>query len=166
MLYFDFQSLEINQLKENFYMKKQPKRHERVGVDRMGRTAFHYAALDSNAEKVKALIAEGIDPCLPDDNGWTALHASVQSWSYSICKIILDAGCNVDSPDLNGNTPLLDAVFNSRGRGGIIQLLLSYGADPLRVNNYDVSPLSLTKSVANYDVKQFFDILPENRIEK
>jgi ankyrin repeat protein len=38
----------------------------------------------------------------------------------------------------------------------MIHLLRQHGADPLRTNHYGVSPLSLARTIGNYDVSQFF----------
>src|SRR5262245_5185128 len=53
---------------------KRPKRKERPGVDRAGRTPLHYAAVDGDVALVKQLLASGMNPSAPDDDGWTPLH--------------------------------------------------------------------------------------------
>jgi ankyrin repeat protein len=130
-------------------------------VDRCGRTDLHCAAADGDAAKVRALLATGLNPGAPDDNGWTPLHFAVQTWSLEICVARLDAGAPVDSEDIHGNTPLNRAVFESRGRGEIIQLLRARGADPLLENSHGVSPLGLAHTIANFDVRQFFSDPPK-----
>jgi len=67
----------------------------------------------------------------------------------------------VDPQDSHGNTPLSTAVFNSRGNGELIKLLREHGADPYLKNNHGVSPLGLSRNIANYGVAQFFRDLPE-----
>jgi hypothetical protein len=49
------------------------------------------------------------------------------------------------------------AVFDSKGRGGVIKLLLSAGASKGLRNKHGVSPQSLAKSIANYDVSNFLE---------
>jgi ankyrin repeat protein len=141
--------------------KKHPKRKDRPGVDRYGRTELHYAAADGDAEKVAALLAGGLSAGTPDDDGWTPLHAAVQAWSPSICIALLDAGAPVDSQDAHGNTPLWKAAFGSRGRGDIIKILRARGADPLLKNRHGMSPLKVARTIANSDVRQFFADLPD-----
>ncbi|HZM82946.1 MAG TPA: ankyrin repeat domain-containing protein [Candidatus Limnocylindrales bacterium] len=55
-----------------------------------------------------------------------------------------------------GNTPLFVAVFNSQGRGDLIQLLRGAGADPFKQNSSGQTPVGLARLIANYDVAQFF----------
>jgi ankyrin repeat protein len=137
-----------------------PKRNDRPGVDRYGRTDLHYAALAGDASKVKELLAGGLDPGVLDDDGRTPLHAAAQAWCPACCTALLEAGAAVDSADVNGNTPLWVAVFESRGRGEIIKLLRDRGADPTRPNRHGVSPLKLARTIANFNLRQFFADLP------
>jgi ankyrin repeat protein len=44
-------------------------------------------------------------------------------------QLLIDGGADVSAQDIPGNTPLWRAVFDSRGRGQMIQQLLSAGAD-------------------------------------
>ena len=145
---------------------KHPKRKERAGVDRMGRTELHYAAGDGNMEATRALIVGGARVDLPDDNGWTPLHFAAQAYSVPVAEALLAAGASVDAQDSHGNTPLARAVFESCGRGELIALLRRSGADATRVNTHGVSPLSLAHTIANYDVAQFFSDLPSPSTEQ
>src|SRR5262245_51299589 len=105
---------------------KQPKRKERPGVDRMGRTSLHYAALDGDAGGVRQLLASGLVADASDDNGWTPLHFAAQSNAADATAQLLKAGASVDARDAHGNTPLSTAVFNSRGFGEVITLLRAH----------------------------------------
>jgi ankyrin repeat protein len=140
---------------------KQPKCKERPGVDRMGRTALHYAASEGDGGRVRALLASGLAADATDDNGWTPLHFAAQSNSADATAQLLKASASVDARDAHGNTPLSTAVFNSRGFGEVIKLLRAHGADPYAKNNHGVSPLRLACTIANFDVRQFFQDLPE-----
>lgn len=140
---------------------KQPKRKERHGVDRLGRTLLHHAALEGDAERVRQLLASGSVADAPDDNGWTPLHFAAQCNAAGVTAALLQAGASVDARDAHGRSPLFTAVFNSRGYGGVINLLRAQGADPYSKNDDGVSPLSLARTIANFDVRQFFQDLPE-----
>ncbi|MDH5740819.1 MAG: ankyrin repeat domain-containing protein [Nitrospira sp.] len=97
----------------------------------------------------------------PDDNGWTPLHFAAQSNAADTTELLLNAGASVDARDAHGNTPLSTAVFNSRSYGEVIKFLRTHGADPHAKNNHGVSPLSLARTIANFDVRQFFQDLPD-----
>jgi ankyrin repeat protein len=139
---------------------KHPKRRARPGVDRAGRTPLHYAAADAVKEEVVRLLDSGADPSAQDDNGWSPLHFAAQSNSADIAGALLAAGAMVDLKDSDGNTPLFRAVFSSCGDGALIDLLRKAGADPQAANNSGVTPVSLARTIANFDVARFFGDLP------
>lgn len=131
------------------------------GEDKLGRTALHYACVDSAASEVERLIAVGANPNARDDNGWSPLHFATQADSAPVAKLLLVAGAQINAADSNGNTPLFNAVFSYRGNGDAIQLLRLFGADPTLSNNYGVSPAGLARGIANYDVAKFFSDVPD-----
>ena len=130
-------------------------------MDRMGRTPLHYAALEADAGRVRQLLGSGLVADAPDDNGWTPLHFAAQSNAADATAALLKAGACVDARDAQGNTPLSTAVFNSRGYGEVIKLLRAHGADAYAKNHHGVSPAGLARTIANFDVRQFFQDLPE-----
>src|SRR5262250_2013856 len=121
-------------------------------IDKLGRSELHYAVSDGNLVRVRELIRQGMSVNLPDRNGCTPLHFAAQTHDEALARLLLDSGASVDSRDSNGNTPLSTAVFNSRGRGELIKLLRQRGADATSTNNSGVSPASLARTIANYDV--------------
>ena len=142
---------------------KQPKRKARPGVDEYGRTPLHYAAIERNLATLKTLLASGADPGACDDNGWTPLHCAAQEYAPDICEALLAAGAPVDVQDSNGNTPLLTAVIGSRGRDEVIRVLRAHGASPTLANAKGISAVTLARTIANFDVRQFFVDIPEGR---
>ena len=125
-------------------------------LDRKGRSALHYAALEGHAERVRELIKAGADVTHPDHRGMTPLHFAAQEQHAEVAKALLDAGAPVDTNDEHGNTPLWKAVFSCRGEGQLITLLRAAGADPNRANQHGTSPLDLARRIGNYDVTQYF----------
>jgi ankyrin repeat protein len=140
--------------------RKQPKRNPRLGVDEYGRTPLHYAAADGQVKEVIRLLAAGTNPNAQDDSGWSALHFAAQAVSPGVTEALLAGGAQTELKDSFGNTSLSTAVFESRGNGSVIQLLRRAGADPHAANSSGVTPLSLARTIANYNVRQFFTDLP------
>jgi ankyrin repeat protein len=131
-----------------------------TGVDREGRLPLHYAALENDAQEAESRIAQGDDVNLGDRRGFTPLHLAAQAGALESARVLLDHGAEVDSLNSFGNTPLFVAVFNSKGRGDLIELLRKRGADPLKANNSGQNPVGLARLIGNYDVAQFFADLP------
>ena len=129
-------------------------------LDEFGRSPLHYAARDGDVGAAQAHVASGADVNAADANGWTALHFAAQSQSAATVSLLLDKGATVDTPDRHGNTPLFRAVFAYQGNPGTIEALRAAGADPLKKNAHGVSPASLARSIANYDVAKCFADLP------
>lgn len=102
----------------------------------------------------------GFDPNAQDDDGWTPLHCAAQAKSANATEVLLASGAKVTLTDSFGNTALNRAVFCSRGDGSVIQLLRAAGSDPTTPNNHGVSAVKLARTIANYDVAQFFADLP------
>jgi hypothetical protein len=123
-----------------------------LGRDRMGRTAVHYAAVDGDVDGLRGLVASGPDLDAADSAGWTPLHFAAQAQNAQAAEALLAAGAAVDVPDRHGNTALWTAVFNFRGEGAALRVLLEAGADPERENAHGVSPRGLAGKIANYDV--------------
>lgn len=130
-------------------------------LDPDGRTALMAAAIDSKPEAAQVLIDAGADTDIQDPGGWSALHLAAQSGSVEIARMLLDSGASVDPVDAHGNTPLSNATFESRGNGDMIKLLRARGADPIAINNSGVSPVELARTIANFDVAQFYEDLPD-----
>jgi ankyrin repeat protein len=132
-----------------------------ASIDKEGRTPLHYAALANDADAVSKLLTEGANPNVADRLGFTPLHFAAQEGALAAAGILLAAGAQVDSANSYGNTPLATAVFNSRGRGELIQLLRRHGADPQHPNNTGQTPAGTARLIAKYNVAQFFADLTE-----
>jgi ankyrin repeat protein len=129
-------------------------------LDREGRSALHYAARDGDLAAVEKLVAAGGDVNLQDKRGWAPLHFAAQACSEDVTGYLLAHGASVDLQDSFGNTPLSTATFASRGDGAVIRVLRAAGADPKRKNKSGVSALSLARTIANFNVAQFYNDIP------
>jgi uncharacterized protein len=126
----------------------------------MGRSELHYAAVSGSGADAQALMDAGQDPNLRDRNGFVPLHLAAQEWNVEVAHVLLNGGASVDAVNRFGNSPLFVAVFSSRGRGEMIDLLREFGADPLLENSSGQTPLGLSRLIANYNVARFFEDLP------
>ncbi len=93
-----------------------------------GRTPLIHAAIDNQLEVVRLLLDSGADIDVQDESGNSALHYAAQDYHVDMVSLLVGHGATLDIEDVHGNTPLWRAVFNSRGRGELITLLLRAGA--------------------------------------
>ena len=126
-------------------------------LDRDGRSDLHYAARDGDLAAVQKLVSLGADVNLQDKHGWAPLHFAAQACSEDVTTYLLAHGASVDPEDAHGNTPLFRATFASRGDGNVIRALRTAGANPGKKNKSGVSALSLARTIANYDIAQFYN---------
>jgi uncharacterized protein len=126
-------------------------------VDSDGRTPLIQAATDNRLELAKLLLESGANVDAQDRLGKSALHYAAQEYHCEMARLLLASGASVDVQDKHGNTPLWRAVFNSRGRGDVISILLKAGADKSHRNKTGKTPLELANTIANYNIVQFFD---------
>lgn len=125
-------------------------------VDSKGRSLLAYAVNYSDLMMLDWLLARNPDLNIQDNSGWTPLHFAAQKYALEMVEHLLNAGAEVDIKDNYGNTALWRAVFESRGRGDVIKLLLARNADADLKNDSGISPRGLAATIANFDVKQYF----------
>jgi ankyrin repeat protein len=121
-----------------------------------GRTPLIHAAIDNRLEVARLLLDSGADVDAQDAMGDSALHYAAQEHHSEMASLLIGHGARVDAEDNHGNTPLWRAVFHSRGRGELIRLVLKAGADQNHRNKKGKTPLDLAKTIANYNIVQFF----------
>ncbi len=97
------------------------------------------ACQSGNLSAVKEMLAEGIDPSLPGEDGCSALVLASAQGSGNVVKALLDAGVDANS-DQRGITALVAAARN--GHLEAVKLLLKYGAEPNLQNDLRVTALS------------------------
>ncbi len=92
-----------------------------------------------------------------DRDGFSALAFASQFQQAEVVRALLAAGANSNIADRWGNTPLTKAVYFYRGNGECVVALLRGGADPDRKNSHGKSPRDLATTIANYDVRKYFE---------
>ena len=124
-------------------------------LDRDGRTPLFQAVIDGNLAIASELIKHGAHVNAQDKNLETPLHFAAREHHVQTAEFLLQHGARVDAQDSHGNTPLFRAVFDSKGRGEMITLLLAHAADKTLKNKHGVSPEKLANTIGNYDVSRF-----------
>ncbi|HTN37157.1 MAG TPA: ankyrin repeat domain-containing protein [Arachidicoccus sp.] len=126
-------------------------------VDRDKRSAIFYAVICNSAEIVLQLLKSNPNLNLKDGKGWSPLHYAAQDYLVQIASLLLENGVDIELKDDYGNTPLWRATYTSKGKGEMIRLLLSHGAERNNPNDSGICPLELAETIQNYNVIQFFD---------
>ena len=95
--------------------------------NRRDETPLFIAVENSNVELVDTLIRAGASPVEPCIRGWTALHEACVQGNVSILVKLLMCGCNLDTADCYGCTPLFTAAM--QGKEECAELLCQRGAN-------------------------------------
>ncbi|KAL1961346.1 hypothetical protein VTO42DRAFT_74 [Malbranchea cinnamomea] len=120
--------------------KQMPKNRR----DQNGRTRLARACAAQETEAAIALLKERPEDLdVPDNAGNTPLQIAALEGCTEIVKHLIDAGCAINTRNIDKDTPLIDAVEN--GHLEVVKLLLDAGANP-RIGNargdepYDLVP--------------------------
>lgn len=133
--------------------------------DKFGNNILHYFIKNESVIKIKIeellpeLINRGFDINVPSPKGQhrTPLYLAVSCKSKTVFEALINSGANINAVDVNGNSPLSQAIMNYKGDDGFfIEKLISDGADINLKNKYGHSPISLANTIVNYDIKFFF----------
>ena len=87
-----------------------------------------WAVRSGRVAALPALLAIGLDPDVPDDDGDTALHLAASSGSIAAVDALLAGHARVDAVDFGGETPLTRAL--REGADAIADRLRRAGAVP------------------------------------
>lgn len=119
---------------------KMPVSHKK-NRDRSGRTLLARACAQDAAEAEKWLRERPQDIDVPDNAGNTPLQIAALEGDVEVVQLLLDAGCDTTSKNIDKDTPLIDAVEN--GHLEVVRLLLKAGLDPRQKNAKGQEPLEL-----------------------
>jgi ankyrin repeat protein len=87
-----------------------------------------WAVRSRHIAAIPALLAIGLDPDIPDDDGDTALHLAVSAGSRDAIDALLAGRPRIDAVDFRGETPLTRALRD--GKHAIADRLRRAGAVP------------------------------------
>jgi len=101
-----------------------------------------YAQL-GRADRIRRLVASGVDPDWRREDGVTTLMMAAMTGRLEVMIALLDAGATVDLQAPDGTTALLAACTYARTTRELdgLELLLSRGASPLLANGEGNDPL-------------------------
>ncbi|XP_041983302.1 transient receptor potential channel pyrexia-like [Aricia agestis] len=107
-------------------------------------TALHLAATRGFTECVELLLAEGAKANTKNYRGSTALHLAARCSSVECVEVLLrDGNADVNAEDHDKRSPLHAAICNSERACDIIDMLVSWGAQVNKKDDYGFSPLHL-----------------------
>jgi ankyrin repeat protein len=90
--------------------------------------------------------------------GFNLLHFACEYNNIQLAKEVLERQINIEEKNVYGNTPLWIAVFNAKGVYEMVDLLLSYNANPNSENNAGNTPLKFSITI---DDKRLINRLTE-----
>jgi ankyrin repeat protein len=104
-------------------------------VDHNGYSAVMRAAVAGNAVSLQASVNAGANIHLQTSHksdryscaGKSALHLAAEAGKKDTAEILCNAGCDINLPDREGNTPLMLAA--ERGHPDMVRFLIEQGAD-------------------------------------
>lgn len=95
---------------------------------------------------VEYLLGLGCDVNVENADGESPLHMAVSRGATQTCRLLIDAGANVDHQDGKQRTPLLQAVVSAQytpATAELAPMLLVAGANPNLADKDDETPLRL-----------------------
>ncbi|KAJ5619208.1 hypothetical protein N7510_003192 [Penicillium lagena] len=119
--------------------------------DRLGRTALLAACNNGESQFITALIKNGANAKARDFRNKSALHiaAQVKFW-LADAKALIQAGCDINCVDFEGNTPFHDAICSSISPV-TLEIILELGGLATLANNRGETALHKLVRLPNVD---------------
>jgi ankyrin repeat protein len=116
-------------------------------VNESGQNLLHEAVTYNNVFAGEEVLRRHIDVNHKDSHGQTPLHYAALHQTLDLASLIIESGGNPNELDEHGNGPLWVAVFNARGKYGLVELLVKHGADPVHKNKHGRSPSDFARQI-------------------
>lgn len=129
------------------------------------------AVINDKPEIVTQLIKAGTYPDQYQDGRISALWHAVYRANPDMVRILLEAGANVNTQTVSGNTPLHQILERSASgevsrdkRISIIKLLLAYGADITLANQGMQTPLAIARRLNDQEIMNLFTMQRKKKL--
>ncbi len=124
---------------------------------------FSFAIL-GKTERVKSMLADGIDVNTTTATGRTAMMAASFNGNIRVVKVLLAYGADVNVVDNMGSTALMDAVIF--GSEELVKLLITAGANVDAVDKQNISVLEKAKKTKYSNIVKILEPLVTVVIEE
>lgn len=125
-------------------MNRDKNTHDKITIMR---DPFIEAVLEGNAEVVRAGLANGRDPNLPDQYGWIALHRAATCQNEEVGILLINAGSSLTATGTDEWTPLHLAAVS--GSFPMVKVLVEAGAEVDALSYCGDTPLHLCVTSCN-----------------
>ncbi|MFJ7729308.1 ankyrin repeat domain-containing protein [Neobacillus sp. NPDC097160] len=111
-----------------------------------GHSLLHQSIAGRQFEISLFLIDNGIDINMTDEDGFTSLHYIAIYPNLTVAKEILNRGGDINIRNKYGNSALMTAIVECKGRYyDLVELFLQYNPDTTLKNNTGLTPIELAK---------------------
>ncbi|KAL4911249.1 hypothetical protein BDW74DRAFT_142624 [Aspergillus multicolor] len=129
--------------------------------DQNGRTRLARACAAQELDQVKQRHEERPEDLnVPDNAGNTPLQIAALEGCAPIVEYLIEAGCEVETCNIDKDTPLIDAAEN--GHEDVVKILLKAGANPRAVNSQGNEPSDLVPDDCD-DIRRLLEEAKSNR---
>ncbi|MCF6252054.1 MAG: ankyrin repeat domain-containing protein [Methylococcaceae bacterium] len=115
------------------------------------------AAILGKSDRVKSILADGIDVNGRTATGRTAIMGACFNGNVRVARVLLAYGADVNLADNQGSTAIMDAVIY--GREQLVKLLITAGANVNAVDKQNVSVIEKAKKTHNDNIIKILETI-------